>query len=835
MTLPTSGPLSLTDIQTEFGGSNPISLNEYYAGGSYVPSGTTGTYGAVPTSGQISIQNFYGTSNYYSYSKSLRFRSSASAYMNRTPSGGNQKTWTWSGWVKRSNLGQVHLLDATSSASVETAIRFRGTDTLQVFYINSTYVFNVSTAALYRDPSAWYHIVVAFDTTQATASNRLKLYVNGSLITSFTDTSYPAQNTNYPINSNIVHNIGRSTQGSSYLDGYLTGVYFIDGQALDASYFGATNATTGVWQPKAYGGTYGTTGYFLPFTNVTSTATLGYDSSGLGNNWTTNNFSLTTGVTYDSMLDVPTWTSTASNYAVLNLLDKYSSLVVNDGNLKLLNNGGGGTWWSTNSTIWVSSGKWYWESTIGGSQYSVVGVSGPNQPISTNDRWVGYTSDSYGYYGANGNKVNNNTSTAYGASYTAGDVIGVALDMDSGTITFYKNNVSQGTAYSGLSGLKTPGFSVNDQGTDPYQNVNFGQQGFKYTPPTGFIALNAYNLTAAAIVKSNQYMDAVLYTGNGTTQSITNGGSFQPAFNWAKITTSSYSHCLQDINRGTSVILRTNQTAADQSVANAVTAFNSNGVTYGGYSDTNNNGSTFVAWQWVGGGNPVSNTSGSLTSSVSANTTSKFSVVTWTSSASYPQTIGHGLSAVPKMIIVKNRQRATDWGVYHVVLGNTKALLMNSTSGPVSDVGFWNNTTPTSSVFTTGNGRGYTTGGIAENFVAYCFSDVVGFSKFDTYTGNGSSDGTFVYCGFKPRYIMIKRYDTSGNSWSVFDTARSPYNISNGTLRPDSDISQVSADFGDFLSNGFKLRGTNSDWNTNGATYLYAAFASNPFNYALAQ
>ena len=491
MTLPTSGALSLTDIQTEFGGSNPIGLNEYYAGGTYVPSGTTGTNGAVPTSGQISISSFYGTSNYYTISKSLRFRNSASSYLNRTygtPT--NQKIWTFSAWVKRGLLGITN--GGTSYAlfgcdtSGDNPVGFLGTDcfTFQGIQSGVTSAYLV-TNQVFQDTSAWYHIVIGYDSTQATASNRIKLYVNGTQITSFSAATYPAQNANLPFNgASVAHSIGKYAPSGAWLfDGEMANVYWIDGQALTPSSFGTTNSNLGgMWQPIAYTGTYGNNGCFLPFTNTTSTSTLGNDSSGNGNNWTTNNFSLTAGSTYDSLTDVPTLTSaTTANYCVLNQL--LSGVVLQNGNLALGSNSGS---YSTSSTFYVNSGKWYWEvinlSSIGGGLgITIAGASNTylyNQP------------NCYGYYYNGQKRSQAGGNQSYGASYGAGDTIGIALDMDAGTITFYKNNVSQGIAYSGLSGYYCPATDTYPTGI----SFNFGQQPYIYTPPTGFVALNTYNL-----------------------------------------------------------------------------------------------------------------------------------------------------------------------------------------------------------------------------------------------------------------------------------------------------------------------------------------------------
>ena len=294
-------------------------------------------------------------------SKSLRFRSSASAYLSRTPSvAGNRKTWTYSAWVKRGQIGRDQtIFSAGYSTNPWFILQFDAADTLDVAFTAGTSV-GTQTTAVYRDTSAWYHIVCSVDTTQATASNRMKLYVNGIQVTSFSNTNYPSQNTDYQVNSTVQHTI---SYGAWYFDGYMADINFIDGQQLTPSSFGSTNATTGQWSPAKYSGSYGTNGFHLTFANTTSTTTLGYDTSGNSNNWTTNNISLTAGSTYDSMNDVPVaYSATAANYCVLNPNNKGSSVTLSDGNLN----------YSVPivaapsqafSTIGLTTGKWYAELT----------------------------------------------------------------------------------------------------------------------------------------------------------------------------------------------------------------------------------------------------------------------------------------------------------------------------------------------------------------------------------------------------------------------------------------------------------------------------------------
>ena len=285
----------------------------------------------------------------YQISRSVRLRSSATAYLSRTPAGAsNRSTWTWSGWVKRGVLDATQNTLFASTTGVTDATYFQmafSTVNPDCLLINSYNItsLGMQTAAVFRDPAAWYHIVFALDTTQATASNRMKLYVNGVQQTSFlTYINYPALNSTFAINSAAAHNIGASNATSPF-DGYMTEINFVDGQALTPSSFGENNAVTGVWQPKKYAGTYGTNGFYLNFSDnsAATAATIGKDYSGNGNNWTPNNISVTAGVTYDSMIDVPTLYADGGNgrgnYCVLNPLNKGTAASSSNANLSYYN------------------------------------------------------------------------------------------------------------------------------------------------------------------------------------------------------------------------------------------------------------------------------------------------------------------------------------------------------------------------------------------------------------------------------------------------------------------------------------------------------------------
>jgi hypothetical protein len=325
-----------------------------------------------------------------------------------------------------------------------------------------------------------------------------------------------------------------------------------------------------------------------------------------------------------------------------------------------------------------------------------------------------------------------------------------------------------------------------------------------------------------------------LYTGNGSTQSITLDGdeNMQPDFVWVKDRgRSGYNHVLNDSVRGVTKYVRSNLTNDEDTYTDAITAFDSNGFTLG--SDSSNgehnvSSQTYVSWNWKAGGSASSNSNGSITSSVSANTTAGFSIVSYTGNGT-SGTIGHGLGSVPQMLIVKNRtDSAHEWKVYHHTLGNNKRLHLDDTSAVGTTTAPWNATTPTSSVFSVGGDGG--TNDSSDSMIAYCFANVKGYSKFGSYEGNGNADGTFVYTGFKPAWVMTKSIDTTSN-WEIKDNKRSTFNTIDDYIKANANAAEdtgVSSHAMDFLSNGFKHRGSNDEVNGS-ETYIYMAFAESPF------
>lgn len=773
----------------------------------------------------------------YQIGRSLRFRSTANAYLSRTPSASNRKTWTWSGWVKRGAFG----------SALSTLFMVRGSDTDATFFriafsvsvqdallvstFNATTV-GLETTALFRDPSSWYHITFAFDTTQATASNRMRLYVNGVQITSFGTANYPTLNADYGINAASPHHLGLQ-EGSTnyYYEGYMADVYFIDGQALTPSAFGQTDPSTGAWVPRRYSGTYGTNGFYLPFNDTTSTTTLAQDRSGNANNFTATNISLTAGVTYDSSLDTPT-----KNWCTFNALSNLNNGVPFNGLLSSTA--------TVNTTptllcasMGVRTGKWYWEFTPSASgSFGYYGFF--DTSISSFATSPGYTG---GYTGSVGIEMgsaicyssNASAGTLTSGAFTAGQTLCIALDMDNGRVFFGKNGTWENSGdpaagtnprVTGLTGEKVP--SISNYSGNGTCDANFGQRPFGYTVPTGFLPINAANLAAPSIRRGDNFFQAVTYTGTGSSLGVT-GTRFTPDLVWIKSRSAATDHALYDAVRGTQARLESNTTDAEVTADAGLTAFNSNGFTVNTLAQVNTNTATYAAWAWD--------------EAVSAG----IDIVTYTGDGTTPRSINHGLGVSPAMVIVKSRSTAsTQWPVFHQNLTAGNNMFLNLTDAQQSATGVANGgiTAVSSTTFTVANGtvNGNNVNTNTTTYVAYLFSEVAGFSRIRTYTGNGVADGPFAWCGFRPRFVMIKRTDTgnANTSWIMHDAARSPSNGVVGIIRADLNSAEVNTSivYVDFLSNGFKVRIAADDaHNQSGGTYAFAAFAEVPFKYANAR
>jgi len=560
----------------------------------------------------------------YKVERSLRFNDGDSPSLTRSPSGdGNKQTFTFSWWQKITQPNDYPITFSVGSTSLTTGfweMRLGSLGLYLRFKDSSTVVLNSN--AKFRDPSAWYHCVIAVDTTQATNSNRIKMYVNNEQITSFENTNYPSQNFSFRVNTTDQHQWGYGKSSSGGIDGpldsYLAEINFIDGFAYDPSYFGETNAVTGQWNPKKYTGGYGTNGYYLNFSDNSGTTatTLGKDYSGNGNNFTPNNFSVAAGEGNDSLEDTPT-----NNFCTMNPAVPSPSVTWANGNLDLA--GTSSTEYSQNntSTFGVSSGKWYVEVkyTNDGTTNTYVGICPIQSSATTN--MTGSVTDAAVLRMSNETYIEgSDTASVFASGISSGDIIGIALDMDNQKVWFsvqgtYANSGNPATGanaiFSGITAGETMAICARPlSGT---LNFNFGQRPFAYTPPTGFKKLNSANLPNPTILLPNQHFNTVLYSGDGnSTKSIT-GVGFKADWLWLKGRNTNYSHLLYDAVRGAGLEkgLNSNENRAEGSVVGDnstfgyLSSFDSDGfsVTKGSDSTSYTNGgsSTYVAWNWNAG------------------------------------------------------------------------------------------------------------------------------------------------------------------------------------------------------------------------------------------
>ena len=766
--------------------------------------------------------------DFYPYTIDNSARFDGSSYLSKTLANSDGKKWTVSFWYKPSDITaniKQHFLEASSGAALTNIHTYNNQMTIEYYSAPNNYY--IRTAAIFRDPSSWYHIVIVFDTANATSTDRMIIYVNGIRQTNFAVTSYPPQNTVGHINTSLAHNIGRLPSGYNF-KGYLAEYHFIDGTVYDASAFGESK--NGVWIPKSPSVTYGTNGFYLAFQDSSN---LGNDVSGNNNDFTSSGLTSSDQMTDTPTNNFPTWNPLLSGLAS-------GTPTLSNGNLDVLTPGAGSGHAYATMAI-PESGDWYWEVTWNTGTYWLAGIAEVDRSTvySPLAKSIMYHSNGFFYEDATSH-------TGYTAAST-GDVVGIRANVDAGTVSFYLNNTLLDTFTYDVKGMFP---QTGDASGTPGVNTisatgNFGQSSFTYTPPGTSVALCTANLPESTIgpnsaTTSDENFAPVLYTGNGT--AIGSGGKtisdleFQPDFTWIKNRDATDNHMLFDAVRTATKYLSSNLTNAEATDTESLTSFTSTGFTLGNNVAVNTNTEDYVAWNWKANGSGVPNTDGTITSSVSANTDAGISIVTYTGNGVSGSTVGHGLGVTPDVIIHKPTYSGESWFYFSATQlgGWNKNLRLEGNYTPFTGTTVINNAS--TSTFTIGTSTAAS--GNGNNYVDYVFAEVEGFSKFGKYTGNGISDGPFIYTNFRPAWVMFKRTDsTSGGDWLILDSTKEPYNVvGDYRLYANSNVAESPYDTVDYLSNGFKMRQSGAaGLNASGGTYIYMAFAENPFKYSNAR
>jgi hypothetical protein len=774
-----------------------------------------------------------GGSSSYRVLNSLRFRASNSAYLSRTSGASptDQKKVTYSAWMKAaptlSSGSQVALVCTTGNAGM-IAWNISGYGGRLFTRADAN---DVQFAWLARDPSAWFHLVVTIDTTQATASDRIKAWLNGVALV-YQSGTYPTLNSNTTLNpASTAMRLMSDIVNGTYLDGHLTHVHLIDGQALTPSSFGKTDAVTGEWVPKAYSGSYGTNGFRLAFEDAASTTTIGNDSSGNANNWTTSGISVTAGTTFDQSLDTPTL-----NYATFDAISPVGS-ASSIGTLAAANltfNHSAANYAQRFGSFAVASGKWYFEYTIttlssgSGLAFGIGKTADYPSGTGVPGSWTGCVG-----YGEFGDTYLRPITEAAGVSNTSGvastdflvnDIIMVAFDVGAGKFWMGKNGTwfDSGNPAAGTNEKQTFTANINwrpwcvTYGSSAAQNVvNFGQRAFAYSPPSGFSALNTANLAAPSIKRSRQYFDARLRTGTGAAASVSDL-EFAPDLVWIKSRSAATTHNLFDTSRGAQKGIQSTGPNAEYTDANSLSAFASNGYSLG--SDASSRGvnvsaATYVDWALKSGSTPG------------------FNVTLYTGNGGGARNIAHGLGVAPQLMLVRGRD-ARAWAGWHKNLTSAAYYVdLGTVAAEAVDTTMFDSTAPDASNFRVGS---FNNANLV-NYLAYLFTEVPGFSRIGVYTGNNNTDGPFVWCGFKPKFVMVKARDAA-TGWFIAN----PSNSANEVIQrvfADGANAEGSNVYGlDLLAGGFKVRApTGYSLNNSGISYLFIAFADVPFKYARAR
>ena len=764
----------------------------------------------------------------------------------------NRKKTTLSFWIKllRPKQGRGVITAAASGTGASaTGTRFHlnsdGTWKFATQVSNST-VWAIDSDRIYTDTNAWYHVVMQLDTTQSTASNRVKIYVNGNQDTTFSG-SYPSQNYDdyWSFGNWRIGDYGGDYgyyYGSRFM---IADMYLLDGQSLDPTYFAFTETQTGIWTPKDYTGTFGDHGFHLEFKDdsAATATTMGKDTSGNANNFTPSNFSAS-GDGKSIKTDTPTNNKPIIN-GLLNWTYDANGDTLREGNLKLTGSQG----WKNISTFKIDgTEKLYYEfvnTSAGGWQLLGIilmdkgDLSNPSNALS-DSRIYGFASTQATYFGGS------YTSTSDVPGWSNNDVM--SIKYEKGILRLYKNGALATAAATGIDQTKEIYAYIANDNTSATGYVRFDKDSWTQSANAGvdytWQLSEGRSRVNPTLIRPKKFFDTITYTGNGATEHPITGLEFKPDMIWVKNRSATNNHAMVNsvVGRAKGLYPDSNSAEFNSSTGRDVASFDISGFTVGEpeqASSTNNNGSNIVAWCWkAGGSSTVTNNDGNNTSQVSVNAEAGFSILTYTGNGTNNSniTMGHGLGKKPGWVIIKNRDSTADFVTWITGIGgsaddNQKNLGLNVTSsaGQNSDQFRYTDSSVIAVRSTDStNGKVNKNG---DNYVAFCWIEIPGYSKFGIYTGNGSTDGPTVDLGFRPAYILLKRADGSA-PWRIFDNKRpdiSEYN--NNTYRlhaDDTTVENTGVPYMDFLSNGFKIKDNGSYINGSGNDYVYATFAAQP-------
>ena len=747
----------------------------------------------------------------------------------------NVQKKTISVWLKPWSVRENFIMVGKGSSS-DTSERIYSNASGQIQYLtrdgSNSNAHVMTTGAFLADTSQWVHVVVALDYTDgSTEADRVKIYVNGVRQTDLAATTYPVNNMtneafiNKASTEQIIGCHPDNTRAIDHSDMYYAEYYMVDGEQLDASVFGQLDTSTNRWVAKssstvttainALTDGFGNCGFYLDFSNNSD---YGEDDSGKNRDWTENGVLDAT----NQFIDTP-----SSNFATIDpvISNGATPVTLSKGNLTGVRSASGFQQAYSNFSgfrMQENTGIYFAEVLMGAdsSNFS-VGVLSGDPPSSTN-RYLGQDSNTYGYAYDSGNKVNNGTGASYGATYTSGDVIGIEIDTDTGSINFHKNGSDQGQAFTGVPGPYSFAFDT-ESGGGP-NTFNFGQQmvlggasttfnataggRFKHTPPTGAKALNQDNL-------------------DDTASKLT-------VWSWIKNRDATDDHVLVDRIRGTGKVWESNTNTTAFTNLNTVQRFLQRGVQIGNDVTVNTANESYVLWQWLAGDSATTGSTTSPAGTIASTTivadAGHFSVGSYTGNGTDNSTVGHGLGGIPEMIIVRNLSRSTYGLVWHTDGGgatHTADFAVAATfSANSQKFGGSDASNPTANVFKIGDHNEINAN--TESFVFYALRSIAGVCKVGSYVGNSIASGPYVSTGFTPRFVMIKNLTTATRNWCILDTARTPNNVTSPFVllanTNDDDEAGTIGEF-DMLSDGFKLRADSANANNSGDTYIYVAMA----------